>query len=1090
MDKVKIWTQDVTIPTYEIGQYSKIPMFLEKRVYQGSSGRVYPHPVCESVSDVKTDKTYTAVYLENEYLLVMVLPEIGGKIQRILDKTNNYDAVYYNEVIKPALVGLAGPWVSGGIEFNWPQHHRPSTFDPVDFTMRENEDGSATILVSEIEKMHRTKGMAKYTLFPGKAYLEIKGQIYNQTDRPQTFLWWANPAVAVNEYTKSIFPPDVHAVMDHGKRDVSRFPISTSTYYKMDYSDGVDISRYKNIPVPTSYMAYHSDYDFIGNYDYQKDAGLLHIADHHISPGKKQWTWGSGDFGKAWDKNLTDKNGPYIELMTGMFTDNQPDFTFIMPYEEKTFTQYFLPYKSVGAVKNATLKTALNLEVSDNKIFVSVYSPEILTVHISLSGRIEKYITEKVMLSPDEPFTSVMLMKDDTETDLTLSVKDDDGNILCSYSPVPNHYEETPSPAIKCDKPEDIHSLEELYLTALHLEQYRHATYSPEDYYIEGLKRDRTDIRLNNAYGRYLYNKGEFEKAETLFKEAIKKSTWKNPNPYDCEPYYNLGLTLRKQGKFNEAYDAFYKAIWSGNMQDKGFYQLACLSALNGDLIKALEFIEQSLIKGSHNLKALNLKTTLLRLLGKFTDAKISALETMRIDPLNYGCRYELYCVTGDFNVLNELTTIMRNDVDSYIELSLDYNEFGLYDEAAKVLALISQADRPMLHYYMAYYSKSDVELAVAAKCSCDYCFPVRLNDILVLKYAIEHNSKDASAPYLLGNLLYDKGQWENAFKYWSLSNELDGSNPIVHRNLALAYFNKLHDEENALYEMERAFRLDSGNSRILYELDQLYKQINFPVKKRLKLLSDNMDLVNERDDLYTEFVTLLNCEGYYDKALKAINARHFHPWEGGEGKITAQYRKALISLAYDCISDGDYESSDDYLQQALIYPENLGEGKLYGTLDNDIYYLLGLAYENVDYIQSKKYYTLALRGEYDLSSALYYNDQPPEMFFYQALAAKAMGNTKLARSKFNTLIAYGLENMNKKIEIDYFAVSLPDFLIFDTDLNRKNRVNCSFLAALGYLGLDDIQNAEKYIQSGLSEDTSHQGLIEISNFIERNLQK
>ena len=376
MDKVKIWIDDVTIPTYETGEYSKIPMFLEKRVYQGSSGRVYPHPVCESVSDEKKDKTYTAVYMENEYLFVMVLPEIGGRIQRILDKTNNYDAVYYNEVIKPALVGLAGPWISGGIEFNWPQHHRPSTFDPVDFTIRENEDGSATIYVSEIEKMHRTKGMAKYTLYPGKAYLEIKGQLYNQTDRPQTFLWWANPAVPVNDYTKSIFPPDVHAVMDHGKRDVSRFPVSTSTYYKMDYSEGVDISRYKNIPVPTSYMAYHSDYDFIGNYDYDKEAGLLHIADHHISPGKKQWTWGSGDFGQAWDRNLTDENGPYIELMTGMFTDNQPDFTFIAPYEEKTFTQYFLPYKNVGAVKNATLDAAINLEVMDGKAFISVYSPD------------------------------------------------------------------------------------------------------------------------------------------------------------------------------------------------------------------------------------------------------------------------------------------------------------------------------------------------------------------------------------------------------------------------------------------------------------------------------------------------------------------------------------------------------------------------------------------------------------------------------------------------------------------------------------------------------------------------------------------
>lgn len=1087
MDKVKIWVDDVTIPTYEIGEYSKIPMFLNKRVYQGSSGRVYPHPVCESVSDKKTDKTYTAVYLENEYLFVMVLPEIGGRIQRILDKTNNYDAVYYNEVIKPALVGLVGPWISGGIEFNWPQHHRPSTFDSVDYTIQENADGSAAILVSEIEKMHRTKGMAKYTLYPGKAYLEIKGQLYNQTDRPQTFLWWANPAVAVNDYTKSIFPPDVHAVMDHGKRDVSRFPISTSTYYKVDYSEGVDISRYKNIPVPTSYMAYHSDYDFIGNYDYQKEAGLLHIADHHISPGKKQWTWGCGDFGKVWDRNLTDENGPYIELMTGIFTDNQPDFTFIAPYEEKTFTQYFLPYKSVGAVKNATLDAAINLEVIDGNAFVSVYSPDKKEITVTLSGRIEKYVNEKLDISPEEPFTAVAALNDDDETDLTLSVKDADGKEICSYTPLPEKYEKTPAPAHKCEKPCDIHSLEELYLTALHLEQYRHATYSPEDYYLEGLRRDATDIRLNNAYGRYLYNNGEFEKAEKHFKAAIKKSTWKNPNPYDCEPYYNLGLTLRKQGKFDEAFDAFYKSIWSGSMQDKGFYQLACISAMRGNFSEALEFAEQSLIRGSHNLKARNLKTTLLRLSGRLMDARMLALETMEIDPLNYGCRYELYRVTDDFSVLNELTMIMRNDVDSYIELSLDYNEFGLYDEAAKVLALISEADRPMLHYYMAYYSKSDVELEVASKCSCDYCFPVRLNDILVLRYAMEHNGKDANAPYLLGNLLYDKGQWENAFKCWTKSNELDGSNPIVHRNLALAYFNKLKDSEKAVSEMERAFRLCPDNARIFYELDQLYKQTNVPVKKRLKLMADNLELVKLRDDLYTEFITLLNCQEHFDKAIQFISTHKFHPWEGGEGKITSQYKKTLMGLAYDCIKQKDYDSANEYLQRALVYPENLGEGKLYGTLDNDIYYMLGMTFEKTDFIKATEYYTLAARGGDDLCSAVYYNDQPPEMFFYQALAAKALGDTKTAKSKFNRLINHGLEHMNDHIEIDYFAVSLPDFLIFDTDLDRKNRVNCSFLTSLGYIGLGDTKNAEKYIKTGLKDDASHQGLIELSKLIERD---
>ena len=281
MSTVQIWEEAVTIPTYEIGEPEKNPIFLDKRVYQGSSGKVYPYPTVESVSDEKTDKVYHAVFLENEYLKVMVLPELGGRIQRATDKTNGYDFVYYNHVIKPALVGLTGPWISGGIEFNWPQHHRPTTFLPVDHHMVDNPDGSRSLLIGDVDQMYGTKVLMKITLYPGKAYIEITGQLYNRTPLPQTFLWWANPAVSVNDDTQSVFPPDVHNVYDHGKRAVSRFPIATGEYYKHDYSEGVDISRYRNIPVPTSYMAERSKYDFVGG------AGLLHVAGSSCLSGQE-----------------------------------------------------------------------------------------------------------------------------------------------------------------------------------------------------------------------------------------------------------------------------------------------------------------------------------------------------------------------------------------------------------------------------------------------------------------------------------------------------------------------------------------------------------------------------------------------------------------------------------------------------------------------------------------------------------------------------------------------------------------------------------------------------------------------------------
>lgn len=434
---VKAWKELVKIPTYKIGDPNKNPMFLEKRVYQGSSGVVYPHPVIDKVFDEKEEKEWTALYLENEYLKVMILPELGGRIQMAYDKTNDYHFIYNNSVIKPALVGLTGPWISGGIEFNWPQHHRPSTFDATDFIIEEKADGSKTVWVNEYEIMFRTKCALGFTLYPGKAYIELHAKLYNRTPFPQTFLWWANPAVAVDEYYQSVFPPDVHAVFDHGKRDVSSFPIATGTYYKVDYSPGTDISRYTNIPVPTSYMAVNSEFNFVGGYHHKKRAGMLHIADHHISPGKKQWTWGCGQFGKAWDRQLTDDDGPYFELMCGVYTDNQPDFSWIMPNEVREFKQYFMPYKEIGYIKNASVDAMVNFEIHENTADVKVYVTRERIVKIVLHCQGEIILDEAARLSPTVTYSKEINLSSPvlSHENYYLKVFDAEGNLLISYCP-------------------------------------------------------------------------------------------------------------------------------------------------------------------------------------------------------------------------------------------------------------------------------------------------------------------------------------------------------------------------------------------------------------------------------------------------------------------------------------------------------------------------------------------------------------------------------------------------------------------------------------------------------------------------------
>ncbi|WP_310602155.1 DUF5107 domain-containing protein [Anaerosporobacter sp.] len=1079
MSEAKVWIEKVMIPTYEIGEAEKNPMFLDKRVYQGSSGKVYPYPTVEKISDVKVDKEYTAVYLENEYLKVMVLPELGGRIQRAYDKTNDYDFVYYNHVIKPALVGLIGPWISGGIEFNWPQHHRPTTYLPVDFELSENEDGSKSVLLHDVDQMYGTKGIAKFTLYPGKAYIEITGQLYNRTAVPQTFLWWANPAVPVNDNTQSIFPPDVHAVMDHGKRDVSRFPIATGVYYKQDYSEGVDISRYKNIPVPTSYMAEKSKYDFVGGYDYGKEAGILHVADHHISPGKKQWTWGCGDFGKAWDRNLTDEDGPYVELMTGVYTDNQPDFTWLKPFEEKTFTQYFMPYKAVGQVKNATKEAAVSFTYDGKDVEIVAYATGVYeNAEIILKAGEETILREIAKISPVDVYRSTVTCEGRKEEDFYVSIYAD-GKCLVEYKPEKTEIPKLPEPAKAAKEPEEVMTCEELYLTGLHIEQYRHATYLPDPYYLEGLKRDPGDIRLNNAYGSLLMRRGQFAKAETYFNKALERMLERSPNPYDSESYYLLGLTLFYQGKYEDAYDSFYKATWSNEQQEMSFYYLAAIDAKAGKLANAYAHIEKALVKNAHNIKARGLKAYLLRQLDRMEEAAEWVKENLMLDPFDFVSCNEQIILSQDKDALRQaLNKKMRNFQENYLMTAKDYAEMGAYKEAVELLRECTK-DYPMLRYYEAYYLNElgeDVTevLKKAEACSSDYCFPNKLEDIAVLQFAITKGCK-AKAPYYLGNLFYDKLQWEEAVKLWETSANEDSEFATVHRNLSLVYYNKMKNPDLAKKEMEKAFALNTKDVRIFLELDQLYKKLNWSFEERLENYEAHRELIEGRDDLYIEYISLVNMCGRYKDAYECIMNHNFHSWEGGEGKITTQYKLALLALAKESSGKGQYQEAEDLLRKALVYPENLGEGKLEGTKDNDIYYNLGLALEAQGKTEeAEECFTLATIGTDEPAGAMFYNDQPADMILYQGLSYLKLGKTKEAKARFYRLIDYGEQHLEDEVKIGYFAVSLPDFLIFEENYTLKNRVHCYYLIALGNIGLGDVKKAEEFLKKAVVLEPSH----------------
>jgi tetratricopeptide (TPR) repeat protein len=1127
-DPVQTRVTEIVLPTYLPAAPDPNPMFLEKRVYQGSSGKVYPLPFTDRIAEKPVARKWKAVWMENEFLRVLVLPELGGRIHVLQDKTNGYDLIYHQRVIKPALVGLAGPWISGGIEFNWPQHHRPATFLPVDFEIEEGADGSKIIWCSDHDPMTRMKGMHGVCLHPGRAYLELKVRAYNRTALTQTFLWWANVATRVHEAYQSFFPPDVYYVADHARRSMSEYPLAKGFYYGVNYGErgrkGVprnevpaqfipphaggkapvhyapnDLSFYANIPVPTSYMCMGSREDFFGGYDYKTQAGIIHIANHHISPGKKQWTWGNHEFGYAWDRNLTapDARGefaPYIEIMAGVYTDNQPDFSFLQPGETKTWSQYWYPIQKIGPAQHANLKAAISLMVSGQKLRVGVsVTGKFSCAKIILTAKGKTLLNVHRDLAPGKPFvTGIQLPRAVAETDLRLRVADSSGNEVLSYQPQRPAAGKVPPPATEPPAPGDMASADELYVTGLHLDQYRHATRGPTLYWREALRRDPLDSRCNNAMGLWHLRRGELVEAENCFRNAIERLTRRNPNPYDGEAFYHLGLTLRQLGRDDEAYDAFYKSAWNQAWMAAGYHALAEMDCGRKDWTAALEHLNRSLRFDTDNTRARNLKVMALRksaMAGqasrrsqtektKLETAATAVLhETLALDPLDWWARH----LAGE-----KLTC----DLQTALDLAHDCARAGFYSEAVAMLNSAGAAAcdlpdqswgaKPLVQYTLGWLEqqRGDERAALkhfkaAAALPSDYCFPARLEEIEILESAMRANSCDAKAPYYLGNLLYDRRRHAEAIQLWEKSAKLDAHFSIVWRNLGIGYFNISKKPTAARAAYDQAFRANPRDARLLFERDQLWKRLGEKPEQRLRELMKYPQLVAQRDDLSVEFCALLNQTGRPAEAVSLLAGRRFQPWEGGEGGPLGQHVRTQLALGRAAFARHEFDAARIHFESALTASRNLGEARHLLANQSDLHYWLGCALDRLGKSAGAKQQWLAaanFKGDFQEMHVRAFS----EMTFYSARCWQKLGQKAKARKLFRALLTYARQLQKSEARMDYFATSLPAMLLFDDDLQFRQETTALFLQAQARLGLGQTARTATLLKKVLQRDPNH----------------
>jgi tetratricopeptide (TPR) repeat protein len=1067
---VKVWETTMVIPTYAAGDPEPNPMFYFGRQSQGAQAPVYPYPMYDNLTGKKADKTYKIVYLENEYVRIGILPEIGGRILEAVDKTNGYNFVYRQHVIKPTLISIIGAWISGGVEWNINHHHRATTFLPVQYKVEENADGSKTVWVGELEVRQRMEWAVGYTLRPATSYLEAKLRILNRTPEVNTMLCFANVAVHVNDQYQVIFPPSTQLSTGHFKRAFDKWPIS---------DEGVDVSWWKNHPGGTSIFAWNYQDDFFAGYDHGKQAGTMSIADHNIVPGKKFFEWGTNAGARNWDANLTDADGPYIELMVGAYSDNQPDYSWLQPYEGRSFSMKWYPFRDIGGVKKANIDAAVNLDVADGTAKMGFYTTSAhAAAKVTLKAGQRVLLQETVAINPGKPYTKqVAVPAGIDEHDLVASISDG-GKELVSYSPVRLTPEMRPQGVTDPPPPADVKTNEELYLIGLRAQQFHDPVNDPMPYWEEALRRDPGDSRVNTVMGITAYTKAKYAEAEKYLRTAIARLTAQFTTPKDVEAIYYLGATLKAEGKTDEAYTNFFKATWSQAWKASGYYSLAEIAAARGDMTAALDLVDRSIDSNALNIRAQNLKAAVLRRTGHPKEAlQLLATAAHKIDPLDVRSMAERWLASKDPAAAKTLTSTMIENPQTAQETAAEYLDAGLWQDGTDVLLQMVAAvpDKakvnPMAYYYLGYFAEKLGQRPLASEyyklamtMPVDYVFPFQNEVIDVLRAAMKANARDARAPYYLGNLLYD-WQPDEAAKLWEASEAIDPSFSIVHRNLATAYTHQkpTPDLNRAIAELEKAVSLDRKYALHFAELDELYEQAGTPIEKRLALVEKNAAVVAQRDDAQNRAVALKVAAGKYDDAIAMMTGRKFAQAEGTNLNVSDQWASAHILRGQQNIAAKRYKEALADLQAAVTVPDNLpsrgfGEG---GGHSAEVAYLTGLAYEGMgDHAKATESWNKASApapsGMGRRGGGMAAGAGGGTQSYYQALCLQKLGQPDKAKAMFQVLVDSGQRALTRPAPAEGGRGGRGQ-----PQSARLRSANAHYEMGLGYLGLGDAAKAK-----------------------------
>jgi tetratricopeptide (TPR) repeat protein len=974
----RVWEEKLVIPTYQLGPPDPNPAWEARRP-------VYPYTRLDTLTRQRVDKAYTAVYLENEYLKVTVLPEFGGKLYAIFDKTANRDILYTNHVVKYGIVGIRGAWISGGIEWNFPDGHTVTTVSPIDYATRLEPDGAATVTVGDTERIQRMQWAVTIRLRPGWKVVETEVTLNNRREVPGRYWFWATAAAPAKDDLRFVYP--MREAYPH-----VFWPVFTFPNYK-----GVDLGLYREVPNALSLFARNSYRDFLGIYYEKSDWGIVHVADHREVAGKKTWTWGTDDSGQIWVEKLTDRDGQYVEFQAGRF-ETQMEHEFLAPHRVERFTEYWFPVNRLGGgFDEATRNGALHLTLQGAQLRVTAnVNAKFDNALLAVEAGGQPLESRTVNLTPEQPFAITLNVP---SKPVTVRLAGSDGTPLISYRtdlPPDGNPEFKPATQPPTDPPAAT-SAEQAYVAGLAADK-RSNERAARASYQEALQRDPGFAPAHTALGLSFYRTGEYEKAAEHLEAALRR------NRDAGDAHYYMGLVRRAQGRSLEARQHLLWAVRAGHRESLARFVLGQMALASGDTNEALNQLSQAVLLDPRDLKARTYLAMAERIAGRAAEARQHIDSVLRQVPTDY-------LALSEQGASSELWRLLAREPDSVLELAFDYAAAGRTQQAAEVLELaIAKAagkPYPMLHYTLGYFyqqrgdkTRAASQYALGAKGDPAFVFPHRVEEIAVLEAARAANPNDGHAAYYLGNALASKNRAPEALAAWRDAARLDPSNAVAHRNLA---WTVADNKEEALLEYERAIRAAPNEFHLYLETDQLLASIK-ATDRRIKLLTEAPQTVRSRPSILLALAAAYVEAERFSEAAPLLEGTEFTSGEG-ENSALAVFRRAHLGLARNYQRAGQHEKAAAEFLRATDYPRNLGVGR--SSRQSQARELIAAARELEaagSPVQAQTLWRRAAEGPIGTPSEP--GDRINEQYYFQALALERVGRQQDARALYTRLAA------------------------------------------------------------------------------------